>query len=79
MGGALGLAVLTSLATSLTRSYVRDHGVSALSGAALVHGYQGGFLLGGVLALAGAAAAALLLPSLRLAPGGAVAAAPADA
>jgi len=79
MGGALGLAVLTSLATSLTGSYVRDHGVSALSGAALVHGYQGGFLLGGVLALAGAAAAALLLPSLRLAPGGAVAAAPADA
>ncbi len=79
MGGALGLAVLTSVATSLTNSYVRDHGVSALSGAALVHGYQGGFLLGGLLALAGAAAAALLLPSLRPAPAGAVAPAAADA
>ncbi len=79
MGGALGLAVAASLATSLTIGYVHRHGVSPLSGAALVHGYQGGFLLGGLLALAGAAAAALLLPSLRPAPAGAVASAPADA
>jgi len=65
MGGALGLATLTSVATSLTSAYVRDHGVAPLSGGALVHGYQGAFLLASLLALAGAAAAALLLPSLR--------------
>ncbi|HEY5141884.1 MAG TPA: MFS transporter [Solirubrobacteraceae bacterium] len=79
MGGALGLAVLTSLASSLTSGYVRSHGVSGLSGAALVHGYQGAFFVGGLLAFAGAMAALLLLPSLRMAPGGAVATAPADA
>ena len=38
MGGALGLAVLTSLAASLTSDYVTRNGVDALDGAALVHG-----------------------------------------
>ena len=65
MGGALGLAVLTSLAASLTSDYVKTNGVDALDGAALVHGYSGAFLLASLLALCGAAAALLLLPRLK--------------
>jgi EmrB/QacA subfamily drug resistance transporter len=65
MGGALGLAVLTSVAASLTSDYVRANGVGALDGAALVHGYSGAFLLGSLLAFTGAVAALLLLPRLK--------------
>ena len=52
MGGALGLAVLTSLAASLTSDYVRRRTASRRwTARALVHGYQGAFLLGALLAL----------------------------
>lgn len=68
MGGALGLAVLTSLAASLTSDYARANDVPPLNGAALVHGYSGAFLLASALALVGAAAALLLLPRLKGAP-----------
>ncbi len=74
MGGALGLAVLASVASSLTSSYASDHGVAGLNGAALVHGYRGAFALAALFALAGAAAALLLLPQLRGAPAPAAAA-----
>jgi EmrB/QacA subfamily drug resistance transporter len=66
MGGALGLAVLVSLSASLTKSYVTDHpGIGELNGDALVHGYQGAFLLAAALALVGSLAALVLLPKLR--------------
>jgi EmrB/QacA subfamily drug resistance transporter len=68
MGGALGLAILVSVAASLTSGYVRDHGVAPLDGAALVHGYHGAFLLSAAIALVGAVAAQTLLPRLRPQP-----------
>jgi len=65
MGGALGLAVLTSIAASATASYATTHGVPELNAEALTHGYQNGFLVAVGIALAGAIAARILLPSLR--------------
>jgi EmrB/QacA subfamily drug resistance transporter len=65
MGGALGLAVLASLADSRTES-LEASGESAL--AALTGGYQAAFLVGAVFAVAGAVLAAVLL---RAKPAGA--------
>ncbi len=65
MGGALGLAVLTSIAASATSSYVGIHGVSPLSGAALTHGYQNAFFVAGGISIVGVVAALTLLPKLR--------------
>jgi EmrB/QacA subfamily drug resistance transporter len=56
MGGALGLAVLSTIATSSTRSAI---GVSTAT--ALTHGFSVAFEIAAVICLAGAAAAALLL------------------
>jgi MFS family permease len=58
MGGALGLAVLASLATSRTDS-LRSAGHSALT--SLVGGYHVAFLAGAVFAVAAAAIGASLL------------------
>jgi predicted MFS family arabinose efflux permease len=60
MGGALGLAVLASLAASRTSSLV-DSGEGTL--AALDGGYQLAFLVGAVFAVTAAGLAAALLPS----------------
>lgn len=65
MGGALGLAVLTSIAASATTSYVGTHGVSPLSGDALTHGYQNAFFVAGGISIVGVVAALTLLPKLR--------------
>jgi EmrB/QacA subfamily drug resistance transporter len=65
MGGALGLAVLASLADSRTNT-LEASGESAL--AALTGGYQAAFLVGAVFAVAGAVLAAVLL---RAKPAGA--------
>jgi EmrB/QacA subfamily drug resistance transporter len=80
MGGALGLAVLASLATARTDSLASEHSdVSALNS-----GYHVAFLVGALFALAAAAlGAALLRPSAGPAahaaePGGAPATAEAD-
>ena len=65
LGGALGLAALSSFAASRTTSYIDAHpGTGAVNGAALTHGYQGAFALAAVLALAGAVAASTLLRGL---------------
>src|SRR5439155_1198840 len=41
IGGAIGVAAATTIATTFTTHYVNAHpGVSALSGAALTHGFQ---------------------------------------
>jgi EmrB/QacA subfamily drug resistance transporter len=58
MGGALGLAVLASLADSRTNT-LEASGESAL--AALTGGYQAAFLVAAVFAVAGAVLAAVLL------------------
>ncbi len=79
MGGALGLAVLASLAASRTDS-LRDGGDGAL--AALNGGYHAAFLVGAFFAVSAAAVGAALLRT-RMAPaaheGGAPAGAPATA
>ena len=58
MGGALGLAVLASLAASRT-SHLRASGDGPL--AALVGGYHAAFLVGGLFAVAAAVLGAALL------------------
>jgi EmrB/QacA subfamily drug resistance transporter len=60
MGGALGLAVLASLAASRTDSLLAE-GASEL--AALVGGYHAAFLVGAIFAVAAAAVAVFLLPA----------------
>ena len=59
MGGALGLAVLVSVADSRTSS-LRDAGDGAL--VALTGGYHAAFLVGAVFAAAGALLSLLLRP-----------------
>ena len=64
IGGAIGLAAATTIATTFTNRYVDSHvGISASSGAALNHGYQITFyVLAGLAALASVLAAVLIEP-----------------
>ena len=67
MGGALGLAVLASLAASRTNSLTASgHGHLA----ALVGGYHAAFLVGGLFALSAAAVGATFLRTRHYAPAG---------
>ena len=64
IGGAIGVAVATTIATTFTNRYVDSHvGVSALSGAALTHGFQVAFYVLAATAALGALIAALMLES----------------
>src|SRR5712691_5604865 len=65
IGGAIGLAAATTIATTFTSRYVDSHtGVPASSGAALNHGFQIAFyVLAGLAALASVLAAVLIEPS----------------
>jgi MFS family permease len=65
VGGSLGLAVLSSVATSRTSDAL--HAGSALP-AALTHGFTGSFLIGAILCAMGAAFALALLPGRRHEP-----------
>jgi len=78
LGGALGLAGLTTFAASRTSSYVVDHPRSSSLGApALTYGYQGAFALAAALAFAGSIAALILLRGISVpAPAAPAAAAP---
>src|SRR5438270_1199252 len=75
IGGAIGVALVTTIATTFTTHFVHSHvGASAFSGAALTHGFELAFyVLAGISAL-GALLAALLLeshpsqPELEVAP-----------
>jgi MFS family permease len=58
MGGALGLAILASLAAARSET-LRDAGTEAIE--ALNAGYHAAFLVGAIFALAGAAIGGLLL------------------
>jgi EmrB/QacA subfamily drug resistance transporter len=61
LGGAVGLAVISTVATSLTNQYVDAHpGASASSDAALAHGFESSFYVLTGLALVGALVAATL-------------------
>ena len=69
IGGAIGVAVATTLATTFTAHYVDSHvGVSALSGAALTHGFQITFYVLAIIAVLGAVAAAVLTESRSAIP-----------
>ncbi len=54
IGGAIGLAAITTIASAVTSSYARSHAVLAVGGPALVHGFQVGFYVLAGLSLAGA-------------------------
>jgi EmrB/QacA subfamily drug resistance transporter len=60
VGGALGLAILASIANSTTADRFRE---GATEAAALTAGFQDAFLIGAFFALAGAILAALLISS----------------
>jgi EmrB/QacA subfamily drug resistance transporter len=62
VGGAIGVAIATTVATTLTAHFVSAHtGSTATSGAALVHGFQAAFYVLAGIAAAGALFSALLL------------------
>jgi EmrB/QacA subfamily drug resistance transporter len=62
IGGAVGLAVISTVATTFTNQYVESHtGASASTGAALTHGFERSFYVLTALALVGALIAATLI------------------
>jgi EmrB/QacA subfamily drug resistance transporter len=62
VGGAIGVAAATTIATTFTGHYLTSHpSASALSPAALTHGFQIAFYVLAGIALAAAAVAALLV------------------
>ncbi len=64
VGGAIGVAAATTIATTFSAHYVHGHpGSSALSGAALTHGFQVAFYVLAGIAAAGAVVAAALTES----------------
>jgi EmrB/QacA subfamily drug resistance transporter len=66
VGGAIGLAAISTLAATTTNGYAASHrGLTAFSGAALTHGFHVAFATLVVLALVGAAAAAIFIEPQR--------------
>jgi EmrB/QacA subfamily drug resistance transporter len=64
IGGAIGLAAISTIAASAASSYADAHGVSAASAAATVSGFQTSFVvLGGLLVAAFVVAAVFLRPA----------------
>jgi MFS family permease len=58
IGGAIGLAVTTTIATTVTTSYLRSHpGLSPFDPAAITSGFHVAFVVLGIVALLGALAA----------------------
>jgi EmrB/QacA subfamily drug resistance transporter len=66
IGGAIGLAAISTIAASAAGSYADAHGVSAVSAPAVVSGFQTSFLvLGGLLVAAFVVAGVFLRPRRR--------------
>jgi len=64
IGGAIGVAAATTIATTFTNHYVHSHaGISAFSGAALTNGFEIAFYVLAATAAVGALIAALLIES----------------
>ncbi len=61
VGGAIGLAAATTIATTFTAHYVSAHGVSAGSGPALTHGFTIAFYVLAAIAALGAVVAAVFI------------------
>jgi EmrB/QacA subfamily drug resistance transporter len=69
VGGAIGLAIAATIATTFTSRYVDAHaGVSRLSGPALTHGFQIAFYVLAGIAAVGAVLAIVLIESRPPAP-----------
>jgi hypothetical protein len=67
IGGAIGVALATTIATTYTSHYLHGHaGVGPLDGAALTHGFQVAFYV-----LAGLAALAAVVSAIMIEPGAA--------
>jgi EmrB/QacA subfamily drug resistance transporter len=63
VGGAIGLAAATTIATTYTAHYVSAHSVSAASGPALTHGFTVAFYVLAAIAAIGAVVAAVFIES----------------
>jgi MFS family permease len=64
IGGAVGVALATTIATTYTNHFVSSHaGASASGGPALTHGFQIAFYVLAALAAAGAVLSALMVES----------------
>ncbi|HZQ82036.1 MAG TPA: MFS transporter [Gaiellaceae bacterium] len=64
IGGAIGVAIVTTIATTVTSHYVSAHpGTNTFSGAALTHGFEIAFYVLAAIAGAGAVLAAVMLES----------------
>jgi MFS family permease len=64
IGGAVGLAAISTIAASAAASYAHAHGMSAASASAIVSGFQTSFVvLGGLLVAAFVVAAVFLRPA----------------
>jgi EmrB/QacA subfamily drug resistance transporter len=64
IGGAIGLAAISTIAATATSSYVHAHGLSGVTAQATVHGFQTSFyVLGGLLVLGFVVVAAFLRPA----------------
>ena len=64
IGGAIGLAAISTIAASATSSYVHANGLSTMTAQATVHGFQVSFLvLGALLLVALGVVAAFLRPA----------------
>src|SRR6266566_794317 len=69
IGGAIGVAAVTTIATTFTTRYVDAHaGATPLGGAALTHGFAIAFYVLAAVAVFGAIVAALLVESKPSAP-----------
>jgi MFS family permease len=69
VGGAVGLAAATTIATTFTNHYVNGHvGVNTFSGSALTHGFGIAFYVLAALAALGAVVAAVFVESQRAEP-----------
>jgi EmrB/QacA subfamily drug resistance transporter len=69
IGGAIGLALVSTIAASATSDYVNAHGLTAPTSAATVHGFQTSLeVLGGLLLVGILVTAVLLRPVRERAP-----------
>jgi EmrB/QacA subfamily drug resistance transporter len=71
VGGAIGVAVVTTVATTFTERFLESHpGASPIGGAALTHGFQIAFYVLAALAVLGAVLAAAIIESKPAVPVG---------
>jgi EmrB/QacA subfamily drug resistance transporter len=65
IGGAIGLAAISTIAATATSSYVHAHGLSTVTAQATVHGFQTSFYVLGALLLVGLGVVAVFLRPAR--------------